>query len=221
MDASNQARTRNALAPLEFILSVTGTLMVLFSGVLAPIALLFGGEVSYYGLGDRSVCVNAPDNALSFTFTGNNPAHVDSLRPGVSAIPRQIELCDFHATTAQHLWSFLALFPPFLFAVVFVGYAWWLTRMARRRGLFSPDVALGVLRLGLFVLIGAVAVSCLRSYAEWRVLSSMAGDISRDNALFGLFHLSWSTLIGGFGLLTVGRIMAQSVRMQREIDATV
>jgi len=108
-----------------------------------------------------------------------------------------------------------------LFAAVFVGYTWWLTRLARRRGLFSPDVALGVLRLGLVVLVGAIVVSCLRSYAEWRVLSTMADEVSRTNALLGFFRLSWSTLIGGFGLLTVGRVMAQSVRMQREIDATV
>jgi hypothetical protein len=221
MDDRSQARTRNALAPLEFILSVAGTLMLLFTGILGPLALLFGGDVSYFGLGDQSVCVTARDNALAPTYQGNNPAHVDGLARGVSAIPRQIELCDFHATATQHLWSFLALFPSFLFTVVFVSYAWWLTRIARRRGLFSPDVALGALRLGLIVLIGAVVVSCVRSYAEWRVLSSMAEDISRSNALIGFFHLSWSTLIGGFGLLTVGRVMGQSVRMQREIDATV
>jgi hypothetical protein len=93
--------------------------------------------------------------------------------------------------------------------------------MARRMGLFSPDVALGVLRLGLFVVVGAVVVSCLRTYAEWRVLSTMVEGVTPTNAMFGFFHLSWSTLIGGFGLLTVGRVMAQSVRMQREIDATV
>jgi hypothetical protein len=49
----------------------------------------------------------------------------------------------------------------------------------------------------------------------------MVEGVTPTNAMFGFFHLSWSTLIGGFGLLTVGRVMAQSVRMQREIDATV
>jgi len=218
---SRQASARNALAPLEFILGVAGTLMVLFLGVLG-IALLFGDHVSYFGLGDPTVCVTARDNALGgYEAHGNNAAHVVGLHDGISAMPRQVELCTFHASTTQHVWSFVALFPTFLFAAVFVGYTWWLTRLARRRGLFSPDVALGVLRLGLVVLVGAIVVSCLRSYAEWRVLSTMADEVSRTNALLGFFRLSWSTLIGGFGLLTVGRVMAQSVRMQREIDATV
>ena len=35
------------------------------------------------------------------------------------------------------------------------------------------------------------------------------------------FHLSWAILFAGFGLLTIGRVMAQSVRLQREVDATV
>jgi hypothetical protein len=211
----------NALAPLEFILGVVGTLIILFSGVFAPLVLLSGGSVSFFGLGDSSVCVTARDNAFEATYRGNNPAHVYGLQHGIGAMTRQIEVCDFHASAAAHLWSFLALFPSFLFAAVFVGYAWWLTRMARRMGLFSPDVALGVLRLGLFVVVGAVVVSCLRTYAEWRVLSTMVEGVTPTNAMFGFFHLSWSTLIGGFGLLTVGRVMAQSVRMQREIDATV
>jgi hypothetical protein len=216
-----KARARNALAPVEFILSVAGALMVLFSVALG-IAFLFGDDVSFFGIGDPSVCVTARDNALGgYGGQGNNLAHVVGLHEGVSAMPRQIELCTFHASTTQHVWSFVAFFPSFLFAAVFVGYAWWLTRLARRLGLFSPDVALGVLRLGLVVLGGALVVSCLRSYAEWRVLTTMADGVSRSNALFGFFHLSWSTLIGGFGLLTVGRVMAQSVRMQREIDATV
>lgn len=216
----DESHTRNALAPLEFILSVAGTLMILFTAVL-PAALLLD-DASVWGLGDPSVCVTARDNVLGgMTMHGKSSAHVIGLHHDVSALSRQIELCDRSPSAAQHLWAFLGMFPTFAFAFGFLAYAWWLTRTARRRGLFSPYVALGVLRLGLYVLVGAVVVSCLRSYADWRLLSSMADGISASNALVGFFDLSWSTLIGGFGLLTVGRVMAQSVRMQREIDATV
>jgi hypothetical protein len=209
---------QNTLAPLEFILSVAGTLMLLVCLAVCLGGVFGGGDL--FGIGAQEACVTARDNVLHTGYQSNNPARVDGVQRDVSAIPRQIEICDSSPSASQRLLAFLATFPSFAFALGFLGYAWWLTRTARRRGLFSPEVALGVLRLGLYVLVGAVLVALLRSWAEWRLLTTMAGSDPGDAAL-GFFHLSWSTLIGGFGVLTVGRVMAQSVRMQREIDATV
>jgi hypothetical protein len=208
----------NTLAPLEFILGIAGGLMVLVLVLLVPVTVF--GSGTFLGLGEPDVCVTTPDSALNLGYQSNNPARVDGLDRDVSAIPRQIELCDRSPSAAQRLWAFLGTLPPVAFALGFLGYAWWLTRTARRRGLFSPDVALGVLRIGIYVLVGAVLVAALSSWADWRLLVTMTGSGDWD-ALVAFFHLSWSTLIGGFGLLTIGRVMAQSVRMQREIDTTV
>jgi hypothetical protein len=208
----------NALAPLEFIVSVAGTLMLLICLAIGVGAVLDRGDL--FGIGADEACVTTPDNVLNTGYQSNNPARVDGLRPGVSAIPRQLEICDSSPSASQRLLAFLGTFPPFAFALGFLAYAWWLTRTARRRGLFSPEVALGVLRIGLYVVVGAVLVALLRSWADWRLLTTMAGS-DPGNAVPGFFHLSWSTLIGGFGLLTVGRVMTESVRMRREIDATV
>jgi hypothetical protein len=209
--------TPNALAPLEFILGIAGTLMLL--GLVLSVPLIVFGNGSFLGVGDREVCVSAPIGALDLNSGGQMHVHADQYED-VNIRATHAELCDLSPTTTQRVWSAVAAFPDYFYALGFVGFAWLLTRVARRRGLFSPHVALGVGHLGLFVLIGALVVSLLRLWGEEELFLTMV-DTSRSGLWFYFFHLSWTSLFAGFGLLTVGRVMAQSVRLQREIDATV
>jgi hypothetical protein len=211
--------TKNALAPIEFILSVAITLMVFFNAIGLPLALL--GHGSYFGMGDPSVCLTAPQSAVGEIsgHGGINEQHLDVGR-GISTVAASYTLCDNSPSSWQHLWSALTMAPTFFYALGFLALAWHLTRTARRRGLFSPHVALGVGRLGLYVLLGAITVALVEAWASGRLLATMReGTTPWDSVAF--VHLSWAVLFAGFGLLTVGRVMAQSVQMQREIDATV
>lgn len=212
--------TKNALAPLEFILSVAGGLMAGILVIGVPFVLF--GSGSMFGIGDRSVCVDAPQGALPGFRGGNgiNEAHVIGTKHGVSTVASEITVCDSTLSSAQHAWSVLSTAPTFFYGLGFLVLAWHLVRTARRRGLFSPHVELRIGRLGLYVLLGALAVSVLEMWASWRVLGTMVDDLGANRSL-AFFHLSWAVLFAGFGLLTFGRVMAQSVRMQREIDATI
>ena len=211
--------TTNALAPIEFILSVAITLMVFFNAIGLPLALL--GHGSYFGMGERVVCLTAPQSAVGLIPSrgGINEQHLD-VGHGVSTVAANYTLCDSSPSSWQHLWSALATAPTFFYALGFLSLAWLLTRTARRRGLFSPHVALGVGRLGLYVLLGAILVALVQAWASQRLLATLREGSTMWDSL-GFLHLSWAVLFAGFGLLTVGRVMAQSVRMQREIDATV
>lgn len=210
----------NALAPLEFILRVAGGLLLLvLLGTGA--AALFGPSMT--GGGD-GVCVHAPVRAMTAT-TGERLHRVHSggsnvLKPAVEATATTVELCDTSPSRTQHAWSALARFAPLGYAGGFIVCAWLVARSARRHGLFSPHVALGTGRLGLYVLLGAATVSLLRMWADNQLMLSMATTNTSQSWLF-FFHYSWGILFAGFGLLTVGRVMARAVRMQREIDATV
>lgn len=217
-----QPSVDNALAPLEFILSVAITLMLVFNALAIPFLVLGDGSTSFLGIGGPSVCVIAPQSSVgAITGVGINDAHVVGAKPGVSTVAHTISLCDNSPSTAQHAWSTLAVAPDFLYALGFLVIAWYLTRTARRRGLFSPHLALGVGRLGLYVLLGALFAGLLQMWADWHLVRSMDRGSDDISAALGFFHLSWAVLFAGFGLLTVGRVLAQSVRMQREIDATV
>jgi hypothetical protein len=208
--------TKNALAPIEFILSVAGALMIL--GLLLVPLVVFG-SASFLGVGEREVCVSTPIGALELNSGGRMKVDAGQ-HEDVDVRATHAELCDRSPSAAQRVWSVAANFPAYLYSLGFVGFAWLLTRTARRHGLFSPHVALRVGRLGLYVLIGALVVSLVRMWAQERLFLTMVEP--RGSGLwFYFFHLSWSFLFAGFGLLTVGRVMAQSVRMQREIDATV
>jgi hypothetical protein len=214
----------NALAPIEFILSVAGSLMILILLLFVP-ATLFGSG-SFLGLGEGdAVCVTAPVTAM----TGTSGAEMDRLRslgsgnmlkPGTQAKATSVELCDPSPSGVQHLWSVLDRLSPLAYAFGFVACAWLLTRTARRHGLFSPDVALRTGHLGLYVLLGGLLVSLTRMWSGNQLMLSMA-TTHRTGTWWYFLHFSWAVLFAGFGLLTVGRVMAQSVRMQREIDATV
>jgi hypothetical protein len=214
------SRIDTTLAPLEFILSVATALMVLALLLVVPATVL--GSGSFLGIGDSSVCVVVPQGGAGPVAErgGANSVHVVGLKPGISSVENQVRLCDFTPSTTQKLWSTVSELPDLCYSLGFLTLAWLLTRAARRRGLFSPQVALGIGRLGLFVLLGSVAMGALRWWAQWQVVSSMA-DRSGPGRLVGAFHLHWSTFFIGFGLLTLGRVMSQSVRMQREIDTTV
>ncbi len=214
------SRIDNTLAPLEFILSVATALVVLALLVILPATVL--GSGSFLGIGDSSVCVVVPQGGAGPIegHGGVNSIHVVGLKPGISSVENQVRLCDFTPSTTQKLWSTLSELPDLCYTLGFLALAWLLTRAARRRGLFSPHVALGIGRLGLFVLLGSVAVGAVRWWAQWEIVRSMA-DHSSPARLLGAFHLHWSTFFIGFGLLTLGRVMSQSVQMQREIDSTV
>jgi hypothetical protein len=213
--------TANALAPLEFILQVaTGLILLVLVGQV--LLTLSGGSV----LGDEgAVCVDAPIHATTGT-DGKRLATVQALgsgnmlKKGVDATATMVRLCDTTPSAWQQIWAGLSRWSPLAYASGFLFGAWRVTRRARRQGLFSPDTALGTLRLGLYVLLGVLAMWLTKMWADNQLMLSMAHThVSQTWVSF--VHVSWAVLFAGFGLLTVGRVMAQSVAMQREIDATV
>jgi hypothetical protein len=215
----------NALAPLEFILRIAAGflfLILLGTGVAATSGHTLPGE------GD-AVCTTVPVTAINATSgqdlsriadirtSGEQP---DLLHQGTDATATSVELCDETPSKAQHLWSSVLRMSPFAYTAGFLFFAFRLTRGARRHGLFSPHVALDTGRLGLYVLLGYAALTVVRIWTQIHLMLSMTNTI-RSDLWYYFLHFSWAIAFAGFGLLTVSRVMAQSVRMQREIDTTV
>jgi hypothetical protein len=217
--------TVNALAPLEFILRIATGLILLL--LIVQVLIAFNGG-SAAGT-DHIVCVDAPIQAMTST-DGKHLTKVqafgsgDMLKPGMDATATMVRLCDSSPSARQQVWAALSRWSPLAYALGFLFGAWRVTRTAHRRGLFSPDTALGTLQMGLYVLLGALAMWLLKMWADQQLMLSMAHTQSGSSisaCFYFFFHMSWAVLFAGFGLLTVGRVMAQSVAMQREIDATV
>lgn len=215
--------TKNALAPIEFIVSVAGGI-VLFLLALSFGFMAYGSldgssstNSTFLTLGDTEVCVVASSSAVQ-----TQTSHVADLAPGVRSFPDTLNLCQSHPTTEQHVWAFLTVAPEFVYSMGFLLLAWRLIRATRRRGFFVPDTALGIGRLGLYILCGELAVAVLQATANGILLPTLAAPTGGTIDIWlRFFHLSWAILFAGFGLLTIGRVMAQAVPMQRELDATV
>jgi hypothetical protein len=207
---------KTALAPLEFIVSALGgCLLVLF--VFSALGLAFGDDPPA-GYVDP-VCVTGEPQAVDDSLAGTRPP-ILQLSLDVTANYREIELCDASPTTRQRWLERLVMWPKLLFPIVTLVLLWRLVRRARRSGFFVPEIAVGVGRLGLFVLGWGVFVTALQAWAASELVATMAPE-GTVNAAWPFLEQVLTPLLVGFGLLTVSRVLAQAVPMQRELDTTV
>lgn len=207
----------NPLAPLERIITLIGGLMILAILLTVPAGLF--GNGSLWGFGDSVVCVEAPYGAVVSGSGDVSGSHVRTLQSGVHAGPSGFNLCTSDPTAWQRLLSTLEDLPTFLFALGFVLITWRLTRRVRRRGLFMPEVARTVGRLGIYLFVGEFVVTGIQGLATQQLVSTMLTEHS--NYIGGYYDLSWAVIIAAFGLQAMSRVMAMTVPMREEIDATI
>jgi Protein of unknown function (DUF2975) len=210
---------QNPLAPLERIIALIGGLIVLGLLLLVPATLL--GSGSLFGYGDSVVCVDTPLGGLdSHHGTGVRAVHVRGLAPGISANATRANLCDNDPSARQRLLLTLTELPQFLFLLGFIATAWRLTRRVRQRGLFMPEVATTLARLGVYLFFGEFVVMAVEAVAAARLVSSMVAT-TRDSSWAYHLHFSGAVIIAAFGLQAMSRVMRVAVPMREEIDATV
>jgi hypothetical protein len=208
----------NPLAPLERIIAAIGGVMIFALVAVVPAGLL--GNGSAWGFGDTYVCADA--SLGDVTSHSGGGAHLANLAAGVNADSSQFNLCTGEPSTGQRVLMTLVDLPEFLFALGFIMITWRLTRRVRRRGLFMPEVAKTIGRLGVYLFVGEFVVLLIEGFAHQRLVSTMlTSGVSGDLLGYAYFHVSWAVVIAAFGLQAMGRVMAMTVPMREEIDATV
>jgi hypothetical protein len=206
---------KNVLAPLEFVVSGIGGIMVFLTVVMVPTAIF--GSGSFLGFGNQEACVDAPRNAVEVVRTS---VPVVGLQHGATSSVSRVEVCDFHPSRHQLVLQIGTLLPQFVFFLGVLLAIWLTLRAARKHGLFSPHVALDVLRMGTYLFVGSMLAAAIQAEASARLLQTLTGADARGGLLV-FFDMPWALVIVSFATLTVGRTLANAVRMQREIDATV
>ena len=94
-------------------------------------------------------------------------------------------------------------------------------RRARRQGLFTEELARALNRLGLYLLLGWLAVNLVGAGCQAVVMNRVVLDTGPVQDLMANLTWDWGVVFGGFGLLTVARILRQTVPMREELEATV
>lgn len=167
----------------------------------------------------ESVCVEGHLKAGDDTLFGTRP-QILKLAPGVTTNARDVELCDASPSTRQRVLEKVASVPATSYPAIALLLVWLLVRRARWSGFFVPRIALGVGRVGLFVLLWGVLVTALQGWAASQLVQTMAPDGTVDGWYQYLDNVLTPLLVG-FGLLAVSRVLAQAVPMQHQLDATV
>ena len=205
---------RRAVRPFERVVVFLGGLLLV--GLVLQVGQFLGGQTSFFGFGAPEVCVTV-DPWSSETFPGNGHVRVTGVDDGVRASVQTVDICRSSPTTEEQILSSIGEGAGGLFGAGVLLLLWRALRQARREGVFVAAFAHRVSGLGLYVLLGMAVVYAARSWDEWKLLKSMIPGDSVQAA----WHFSFTPLLIGLGLITVGRLMATTVPMREELDATV
>lgn len=230
-----RTQPRDPLAPVEFLatfLLASVALTLLLTSVFAlfgsgsfvgegqPCLQVQGGAVSAYQERQRDTGsrTSAPlptgtrlHTKLVSVCAADVPDRVWRRIPGVTD-PAP------HPTAEQRWWNRLVVWPQVLYGMGALTFVWLLARRARREGFFVPSVAQGLTRLGTFLTLGSVVTSVVVLLASKQLLDTLLPTGGYWD--IGL-NLSWSTLLTGVGIVTLGRVMGHAVAMREDLDATV
>lgn len=218
-------RRRDPLGPID---TITWLALVLLSTGFAFIALspLLGMHPSVGNLGNSHPCITAPQAGLTIGSYGEETTPtvntVFNLRPGVEVgMPETFRLCQESMSATDRLLSSL---PVVLDLAWTIGFLWLTRRMiksARVGGLFTHTLAAALRRLGWYVLAGWAVVQSVGATCMVLVTSHLVTDFIPWGAWPAHWHWSWATVIGGFGLLTIDRVIRETIPLREEVDATV
>lgn len=212
--------TRDPLRPLAFIVDLLLSLLLTWLIAAPLLALIPGLYIGFGAFGFEPACVEIPQSGL---WLGDvERASVLHLRAGVSeAIPHEIRLCQAGMDAATRALFTAPVALDWLWMLGFLALAKLLIMRARRFGLFTQDVARGVSRLGWFVLGGHVVVNLVSGLCRALGTTHLVDDFAVGFGTINDMDLSWAVIVGGFGILTVGRIMRESVGMHDDLEGTV
>lgn len=229
---------RDPLAPVEFV----ATVLLAFNAFLIVMALaflVFDRDHSTF-LGEGDACVDVRNGPASVYLPGGGSSASEAENKprtppaGTTLNPKKIAVCAAdvseelarrvpgleatHPTSTQRWWNRLAVYPPALFGMGALTFVWMLARRARREGFFVASVARGLTWLGVYLAAGSLLTSIVVLAARKQLLDTLLPTGGYWD--IGL-HLSWSTLLTGAGLVSLGRVMAHAVAMREDLDATV
>lgn len=212
---------RDPLAPIDAAVSVLTWLVagLVALGMLLAVAAALGGPFSVFGFGDTEVCTTAEPGPVTFRDDVSQAAVV-GLNDDARWFPAEMLICKSDPGVGLRLVASLMSAPTLLLFIGFLILTRGLIRQARRTGTFTPQVATRTRRLGWYILLGSIIAAAIEALAGGVVLQAA---VEGETWLGGIFDLStsWSALLVGIGLITIGRVLGQAALMQADVDATI
>ena len=191
--------------------------------------MAFGGAHTHatFGVwGDPYPCVQVPQNGLDIGYSSTTGSatgtFVQGLKPGAHlGVPRTFTICADHMSGTNRALFSVPVLLDVMWSIGFLALTLALTRRARRRGLFTHEVARATTHLGWFILAGWAVVNLSGAVLRSVGVSHLVRAYSVIPGVFANLSWNWAVIIAGFGVISIGRVMQRTVPMQEEIEATV
>ena len=217
MAGATDRSARDPLGPIDFILNVLGTLTLL-ALLVGTLTSLFGSG-SGLGIGDDPVCAEASPYVLE------GPRQQQLVAYGAIGDNGRFDttttrFCAEEPTGKQQTFYLGIAWPPILFWLGLLVTARRLSRQGRRGGMFTNDFARSVALIGTYLLVGCLLVTAVTAAAKGMLIATL---LPNAGTWIGFIDpdFSVSTLIAGFAMLTVSRVLHQAVAMRDDLDATI
>lgn len=217
MKLRRQPPVVDALTPLDTITQALLTVVVLFLVVFSAGVVLSGWTM--FEVNGPSICVDA-----GFTLDHGSDGKPDAadrellgLADGTTVLPGDSTVCQDHPSAVQRFLVGLKNIPTFAVFCGFLVLARRLIATARREGLFNRALARHVERLG-WLLVGGLV---LASTTEWLADGALRSTMYDASWASGAFDISIAGLIGGYGIVSIGRVMARAADLQDDVEGTV
>ena len=205
------------LRPVELVVRLAALLMIGYAAYRVLLPFLFGhGHIGVWGHTDG--CIDAPRGGMptSVAVGGSTPT------PGLEVTATdQLRLCPTSIGLLDGLLVWLPGLLWFGWAAGFVAVVLHAIRRARTGGLFTSSLAEALSRLGRWVLLGWAVLTVVAAAMRSLAVSHLVAGYDLPRGFWAHLDWSWPIVIGGCGLLTIGRILRQTVPMREELEATV
>jgi hypothetical protein len=222
---------KDPLRPIEFIVSFALRLAVgllLLGTISVVVSAVDGGSrgVVVGAWGDRHPCLQVPQDGLEIGSTANagpiGGTSVLGLKRGVAlGVPRTYTVCVDQLSGSDRALFSVPVLLHWLWSLGFLWLTLRLIRRARKRGLFTREVARATTHLGWYILGGWATVDLAAGVLRAIAISHLVSEYSMIGGILGNLSWSWAVVIGGFGVISIGRVMQRTVPMREELEATV
>lgn len=212
-----QTHVRDPLGPLDAITSLLATvLLVVFA--LGGVATIFTDDITFFGVNGPEICIETDSSLGATSDPDSTNREFFGLRDDVTTYPSRTTVCDPSPALADRALTGLSIIPTFAVFVGFLVLTQRTIKYARRHGLFSESLAKRIERLGWLVAIGLVGAAFIEWLASGLLLNRLVPLESWNR---GSFSISVVGVIGAYGIISVGRVMARAAALQEEADATI
>jgi len=200
--------------PLEPIATSVGCMTMLLVA-----ALLVSLLVHPAGWGNGPVCTSVSGNDATIF---SRPVAVPGLATGAHASLGSVTICTNNPTSALRLAGLLVAWPYTVLWLIFLFRLSGLLKAASLPGgLYSPVTASRLQALAWLLTLGRLVASIIESAAKITIFTRLVHYPGLGWFEPAQISLSFTTLITGLTLITVGRVMGLGVKMREELDVTV